>query len=195
MKRYLSVFILAVIMGLCINPVIVYAQAAQNSNETAIFPDYKPQASVEKPEAAGAFLGSLAKLLVFLVIIIFLIYLTVHLLKIALPKYKSIYSPPQGTLKILDSLHFGPNKAIYLVSISDKRLLVLGVSDKEINFLDKIEDAEQLGNILAQEKKYSDIHSFKEHLNLAQKKRRIQELLSNYVRNLSESLRKAAKRV
>lgn len=132
-----------------------------------------------------SFLATLFKLGFSLVIIIVLIYLTIYGLKKVSSKYRPASLIDLGLFTILDSLVLGPNKNLHLISLLDKRILVVFASDKDICVLDKIEDSQQVSEILAKvREKWNKTNPFKEHLKIAQRKRLAQEYLQDYIRNL-----------
>ena len=82
--------------------------------------------------------GWMIKMGLFLGLIIGLIYVSLYLLKRYV--YRPISNNSGGVFQILESTSIAPKKSLLLVKVLD-RLLVLGVSESQINALAEIEEA------------------------------------------------------
>jgi flagellar biogenesis protein FliO len=102
---------------------------------------------VETPNPSPSLFATLLRLLVALIVIIGLIVLTVWGLKIVWEKRGwSQFSEEGKPLKILTSVHIAPRKAVYLIEVGN-RILVVGVGNEEMNCLDVIQDTEEVNAI------------------------------------------------
>lgn len=54
-------------------------------------------------------------------------------------------------LKLIDSIHLGPNRGIHLVRVAN-RLFLVGLSDRSLGLLAEISDSDLLGEITREEK-------------------------------------------
>jgi flagellar biogenesis protein FliO len=98
----------------------------------------------ETPNPSPSVWVTLIRLLVALAVIIALIVLTVWGLKLVLEKKGWNQFAEEGRpLKVLTSTYIAPRKAIYLVEVGN-RILVVGVGSEEMNCLDVIRDIEEV---------------------------------------------------
>jgi flagellar biogenesis protein FliO len=120
----------------------LYQQAAPGAASSQALP-LPDAASSPSPSLIGTFL----RLVLTLVLIVALIFATVWGLKLILEK-RGINSPEDENkpVKLLTSTYLAPRKAIHLVEVG-KRILVLGVGNDEINKLDVITDPEEMAMI------------------------------------------------
>ena len=89
----------------------------------------------------------IVQVVLYLALIVGLIYLTLYVLR------KYVYRPPlqgaaQAHLRVLTSVFVAPKKAIYLVKVVD-RILVLGATDSGMTTLAEITDPEAIGRLEA----------------------------------------------
>lgn len=145
-----------------------------------------PQPAAQK-NTAMTFIFTLVKLTVTLAIVVALIYATVFVLKMVAARYGMTSAVSIGGIESVDSLVLGQHRALHLVRVYNKRLLLLAVSDKETQVLDKIEDEQAVSEILAQIKqKWESAKTFKEHFQDARQKRTVQANISGYIRDLQQ---------
>jgi flagellar biogenesis protein FliO len=89
---------------------------------------------------SGTGWSAVLKMALGLAVVVVLIYLTVFLLKF-INKSRTAeglkFKKEINLIKIIDSINIAPNKSITLVSVAGK-MLILGVTDKGINFLSEI---------------------------------------------------------
>ena len=86
--------------------------------------------------------GLLVRTFVSLIAVLALLYLGVIGLKKYLMQRNGI-NKSLATLKVIGSTFLGPKKAIYLVQVID-RILILGVTDTQVSLLSEITDQETL---------------------------------------------------
>lgn len=190
MRKLGLVLAFLLIAALAVGTVRGHAQDRAKPAESDFLAEYKAPELLGQEDNAATFLATLFKFSLTLVVVIALIYLTVFVLKMVVSRYRAADLPEIGALRLLDSLFLGPNKVIHLVSINNKRLLVISAIEKEIHFLDKIEDEQKINDIVAGlEEKWKKTHLFKEDLKIAKRKRIVQESLSRYIKNLTNLFR------
>ena len=80
-----------------------------------------------------------------LVAVITLLYIGVFFLK-KFVLHKNGSGRANTSLRVMDSTFLGPKKAVYLVEVVD-RILILGVTDSQVSLLSEITDQETLKNI------------------------------------------------
>jgi flagellar biogenesis protein FliO len=91
--------------------------------------------------------ATLLRLLAALLVIVALIILTVWGLKLVWDKKGWNQFAEEGKpLKVLTSVHIAPRKAIYLIEVGS-RILVVGVGNEEMHCLDIIKDSEEVGTL------------------------------------------------
>ncbi len=98
----------------------------------------------ETPNPSPSLFGTLVRLLVALIVIIGLILLTVWGLKVVWEKRGWNQFAEEGKpIKVLTSVYIAPRKAIYLVEVGN-RILVIGSGNEEMNCLDVIHDIDEI---------------------------------------------------
>jgi flagellar biogenesis protein FliO len=145
---------LGLFLGLCLFQSCFFSKAYALDSDSQIFEQNQNSSEGKKsqplalPEETSnpspSVLVTLIRLLVALVVIVALIVLTVWGLKLVLEKKGWNQFTEEGKpLKVLTSTYIAPRKAIYLVEVG-KRILVVGVGSEEMNCLDVIQDAEEV---------------------------------------------------
>jgi flagellar protein FliO/FliZ len=114
--------------------------------------------------AAGARLGDsqmspflLLKLLFFLAIVIGLIFLAVWIIKKMAPQLNR--GGQTSAIKILSSNWLGPKKALFLVEVID-RIILIGVTDNSINTLSEFTSPEEIALVRTKFSEKSPTASF-----------------------------------
>ena len=98
----------------------------------------------EAPNPSPSLFATLLRLLAALAVIIGLIVLTVWGLKVVWGKRGwSQFAEEGKPVKVLTMVHIAPRKAIYLVEVGN-RILVVGVGNEEMNCLDVIQNSEEV---------------------------------------------------
>ncbi len=101
----------------------------------------------ETPNPSPSLFATLLRLLAALTVIIGLIVLTVWGLKIVWEKRGWNQFAEEGKpVKVLTSVYIAPRKAIYLVEVGD-RILVVGTGNEEMTCLDVIKDVEEVNSL------------------------------------------------
>jgi flagellar protein FliO/FliZ len=94
----------------------------------------------------ASMLTAFFKMFLMLGLVLGLIYLTVWVMRKASPKMMRV--SPNGAIKILAMNYLGPKKALYLVEVVG-RVLLIGMTDNNINTLAEFDDPEEIANIQA----------------------------------------------
>jgi flagellar biogenesis protein FliO len=116
----------------------------QNTNPSEAKPSQPLALPEETPNPSPNLFATLLRLLVALLVIVALIILTVWGLKLVWDKKGWNQFAEEGKpLKVLTSTHIAPRKAIYLIEVG-KRILVIGVGNEEMHCLDIIKDPEEV---------------------------------------------------
>jgi flagellar biogenesis protein FliO len=116
----------------------------QNVNSSEVKKSQPLALPEETPNPSPSLFVTLVRLLVALIVIIGLIVLTVWGLKLVLEKKGWNQFTEEGKpLKVLTSTYIAPRKAIYLIEVGN-RILVVGVGSEEMNCLDVIQDTEEV---------------------------------------------------
>jgi len=185
MKEYKKI-LFVLITALCVCALWGQGAPAQDTGE--------PQSEVVEyipPEpAAGVtfmgFLGTLLKIGVSLAIIIVFIYLTVYVLKNLTSSPGQRQDLQFGNLSVIDSLYLGPGRYVYMVNVA-KEILVLAASDKGLDLLSKIDDPQEVEDLLKKRnERWQQAKPFQQYLHSAQKNQQ----LRMYLRGSMESLKK-----
>jgi flagellar biogenesis protein FliO len=147
---------LGLFLGVCVLQSCFFSKAYALDSDSQIFDqnqkvspseDKKSQPLAlpeETPNPSPSVWVTLIRLFAALVVIIALIVLTVWGLKLVLEKKGWNQFTEEGRpLKVLTSTYIAPQKAIYLVEVGN-RILVVGVGREELNCLDVIQDVEEV---------------------------------------------------
>ncbi len=111
--------------------------SSANESQSLALPD-------ETPNPTPSLFATLSRLLVALVVIIGLIVFTVWSLKVVWEKRGwNQFSEEGKSLKVLTSIYIAPRKAIYLIEVGN-RILVVGAGNEEMNCLDVIRNIEEV---------------------------------------------------
>jgi len=88
---------------------------------------------------------SYIKVIFMLALVLAVILVSVWLLKKVTPQFSR--SANSGLIKILSTFWLGPKKALYLIQVAGKILLV-GVTDHNINIISEFSDPDEAHNVL-----------------------------------------------
>ncbi|MBD3264171.1 MAG: hypothetical protein GF375_03605 [Candidatus Omnitrophica bacterium] len=188
LKKVSALFFLALLVFSLSCPLCLYSQEEEPDEEE--ISDYVSPIPEAPAPTFGGFVGTVFKIGVSLSIIVIFIYLTVYVLK----KITSPVRPGEGlhfgNLSVVDSLHLGSNKVIYLIRVADE-ILVLSSTDKDFSLLSKIEDPSAVKNILEERKeKWEKAKPFGDYLRSARKKEQLKMYLKEYVGSVKNIFRK-----
>jgi len=97
---------------------------------------------------------SYIKVFFMLVLVVAIILFSVWLLKKVTPQFNR--SSNSGMIKILSTFWLGPKKALYLIQVAGK-IMLIGVTDQSISLISEFSDPEEAHNVLtAMEEKRSE---------------------------------------
>ena len=107
----------------------------ETNEESPFLPAYEVP---DRPQISGFSLRNLIRWVFALILSVAMIYIVAFLLKKGLTPYQR---PPgnQESFNILGHLYLGPKRALYLIAVAD-RVLVIAVTDTAINTLAEITD-------------------------------------------------------
>jgi flagellar biogenesis protein FliO len=190
LKRSLALLIL---LFLLLGTVNCFAQqkslpqkAKSQVVEKTVVGEYNPPQPIATEGGPVNFMATLFKFAFSLVVVIVLVYITIYILNILTNKYRPSSILQGGMFDLLDSFNLGANRSISLLGINDKRILILSVSEKDVALLDKIENSEEVKDILAKTKdKLNNSRTFGEHFKLARKKSAAEEQVKAYLKNVT----------
>jgi len=186
------------IFGLCLLVILIGTAAVSFSEEakpaapTGQFTvkPYTPPQPLGQGATGITFLGTVVKLAFTLVFVVALIYGTVFVLKLVMVRYRPMSMRSLGMVDILDSLALGPNKTLHAIRIYNHKVLLVAVTEKDVQLLSTIDQAQAVGEILAQvQQKWNSTRTFREELSIAKKKTLAQASLGKYVSELKNFLR------
>lgn len=162
--------------------------AAENSS--FLLKEYSaPQPAAQNP-TAGSFALTVIKFVFTLAVVLLLIYVTVFALKTVASRYGLTATAQIGMLESIDSISLGPQKVLHLVRVHTNKVMVVAVTEKDVQVLEHIDNPQAVSDILSHVKqKWSSVKTFKEHFDDAQKKKIVQASIGKYVNDLKQFLR------
>ncbi|MCX6835804.1 MAG: flagellar biosynthetic protein FliO [candidate division Zixibacteria bacterium] len=123
----------------------VDAQRVSPVNNSATQSDPRPSAEAAQPIENPGVVGAMVKMICALVLVIALVYGALHMLRRLMGR-RLKGSGGAGSLEVLETTYVGQHKAISLVRVGQRSVLV-GVTDNQITTLTEL-DAEETEEIL-----------------------------------------------